>query len=124
MSDCIDRNDLADGVTRCLPPMVMRTAREHYEVAGYESFCYAVLAEAGLVFVEGKGGRCVMRQAEWAAYQALCLEGAPSASMLAVEAQELREENARLKALLRSKAGVIMGDLLAAFRREPKEGAA
>lgn len=57
----------------CMQPQPMRTAAEHFRIAGANSFCYATLDTEGLVFVQGKGGKAVMREEEWQQYKALCL---------------------------------------------------
>lgn len=74
-----------------MAPEPMRSGEEQWRVAGYECAVYAVLDEEGLVFVDGKGGRCVMRVDEWAGYQRRCLESAPSVSMLVVSSEEAAE---------------------------------
>lgn len=74
-----------------MAPEPMRSADEQWRVAGFECSVYAVLDEEGIVFVNGKGGRCVMRGDEWTAYQRRCLESAPSVAMLKVSEEEAVE---------------------------------
>ena len=71
-----------------MTPVPMRTADEQWQIAGYQCGVYAILDQEGLVFVDGKGGKACMRQDEWTAYQVLCLQGAPSISMMVVETEE------------------------------------
>jgi len=74
-----------------MPPVPMRTVEEQWQIAGYQCGAYATLDREGLVFVDGKGGRCAMRQEQWSAYQAKCLQGAPAISMLVVATEEEAE---------------------------------
>lgn len=64
-----------------MQPQPMRTAEEHHRIAGADSFCYAALAAEGLVFVQGQGGRAVMRKDEWQRYEVLRAAPAPVISM-------------------------------------------
>lgn len=67
----------------------MRTAAEQWALAGHPCGVYAVLHEDGIVFIDGVGGRCCMKQDQWAAYVDMC--HAPTISMRAVEAEEERQ---------------------------------
>lgn len=69
----------------------MRTAEKQWDLAGCQCDAYARLENEGIVFVNGKGGQCVMREEEWAAYQGKCLQGAPSVSMLEATTDEGEE---------------------------------
>lgn len=70
-------------------PLPMRTAAEQWAAAGHQCGVYAVWPEESIVFIDGKGGRCCMRQADWEAYHELC--AAPTISMRAVDAEEERQ---------------------------------
>lgn len=71
-----------------MTPVPMRTAEEQWQSASYQCGVYATLDHEGLVFVDGKGGQACMRQEEWMVYQARCLQGAPTVSMLEATAGE------------------------------------
>lgn len=73
-----------------MQPQPMRTAEEHHRIAGANSFCYATLDAEGLVFVQGQGGRAVMREDEWQRYKALC--AAPASPVISMRQQMADEE--------------------------------
>ena len=97
MSDDIDFADRFDRPSLTMTPMPMRSAEEQWQIAGYQCGVYATLDHEGIVFVDGKGGRCVMRQDAWNEYLAITLTKSPSVSMLEATA----DEEAELEALRR-----------------------